>query len=154
MAVKFRCRRQVESEGDVAMGLQEAGGHLLGNGLLDRPADDRRFVLTQRDDQDLPRLEDRPHAHRDRLQGHVFLAEEVAGRVLSRDRVERDHSRAAVAGASRLVEADVPRAADSQNLQVDAAGLFDGVLVGFAIGIDVAQGNRPVGNVDVFRREY
>ena len=110
-------------------------------------------MLAQRDNDDLARPRIVPTPIVIACMGHVFFAEEVAGRVLPGHRVERDHPRAAVARAARLVEADVPRAADAQNLQVDAAGLFDGLLVGVAERVDVAERNRPVGNVDVFGPE-
>ena len=60
--------------------------------------------------------------------GTFSSAEEIAGRVAPRDRVERRQPRAAHARRKRLVEADVPVAADAQQLDVDAAGLRDRLL--------------------------
>ena len=85
----------------------------------------------------LRRFEDGADAHRERLVRHVFLAEEAAGGVAARDRVERDQARAAVARRARLVEADVPGAADAEELQVDAAGPADLLLVAGTVILDL-----------------
>src|SRR5438034_4537529 len=53
-----------------------------------------RSVLAGGDQGDLPGLEDRRHAHRDRLARHVVLAEEIRRRVPACDRVERHQPRA------------------------------------------------------------
>ena len=53
---------------------------------FDGLGDDRRLVLAERQHDDLPRVENRADAHRDRPPRHVLLAEEVAGRV---DRASR-----------------------------------------------------------------
>ena len=82
-----------------------------------------RLVLAERHQDHAAGVEDRADAHRDRPARHVFFAKEVAGRVDPRDVVERDQARAAFAAGARLVEADVARAADAEELQVDPAGL-------------------------------
>src|SRR5690242_19615694 len=58
-------------------------------------------------------------------------------RVASRDRIEHDEPRAALRAGSRLVEANVPRLPDAENLEVDAARARDGVLVPATFVIDV-----------------
>ncbi len=54
-------------------------------------------------------------------------------------RVERAHAGAAVGGAERLVEADVPIAADAQQLDVDAAGVANGRFVLPAVLVELAR---------------
>ena len=49
----------------------------------------------------------------------------------------------------RLVEADVPVAADAQQLHVDAAGPLDRGFVAAAMVVDLVGRHRAVGNVDV-----
>ncbi len=115
--------------------------------------DDPAFVFAQRDQDDLASGEDRAQAHGDRLGRHRFFAKEIAGRVVPRDGVERDQSRAAAGHAERLVEADVPVAADAQELKIDAAGPLDGAFVLAAISVDLVGRHDAVGNVDVLRLE-
>ena len=55
------------------------------------------LVLAQGHQHDLAGFEDRAQAHRDGLRRHVLFAEEIAGGVAARDRVERGQPRAAVA---------------------------------------------------------
>ena len=116
--------------------------------LLDGTADDRRLVLAEGQQADLAGGQDRADAHRDRLVGHVLFAEEIAGRVQPRHAVQVDQPRAAVAGGAGLVEADVPGAADAQNLQVDPAGLGD--RCSYAAQYSSTFVARAVGDVDVF----
>src|SRR5688500_13460050 len=104
------------------MPLQERGGHLVIHLAFDRAPDDVRLVLAGREDQDLARLEDGGDPHRDRLAGDVLLAEEVRRAVLAGDEVEGDEAGAALQAGAGLVEADVPGAPDSEELEVDASG--------------------------------
>ena len=106
-------------------------------------------MLAQRDQQDLAGVKDRAQAHRDGLRGHVLLAKEIAGRVAPRDRVERAHPGAAIGQAKRFVEADVPVAADAQQLNVDAAGLANLLLVPAAMLLQLVRRSQPVGNENV-----
>ena len=121
---------------------------------LDRPGDDLRLMLAKGQHDQLPRLQNRADAHRDRPPRHVFLAKEVARRVDPRHPVERDQSRAARSARARLVEADMPRAADAQELNVDSARLGDFLLVPAAIvgnllDRDRAVRHMPIPRVDV-----
>ena len=100
---------------------------------FDGPLHDRRLVLAEGHDDDLAGLEDGADAHGQGLVRHVLLAEEAAGGVAARHRIERDQARAAVARRAGLVEADVAGAADAQDLQVDAAGPADQLLVAGAV---------------------
>ncbi len=93
---------------------QEAGRHAIGSRAFDRFFDDRCLVFAQRDQDDLAGFKNRRQPHRDRVQRHVFFAEEITGRVAPRDRIERGQPRAAVTHAERFVEADMPVATDAQ----------------------------------------
>ena len=111
----------IEQKGRVVVLLQEAGGDGLGHVALDGPRHNGRFVLAEPHEDDLAGLQDGADAHRDGLLRHVVFAEKAAGGVAARHRVERHQARSAVARRARLVEADVPGAADAEDLQVDAA---------------------------------
>src|SRR5205823_1797719 len=95
--------------------------------------------------------EDRRHAHRDRLARHVVLAEEIRRRVPACDRVERHQPRARVRRGAGLVEADMPALADPQNLDVDAAGVDDGLLVRRAVLRQALARRAPIGDVHALR---
>ncbi len=128
---------------------QVAGRHARRGRAFGRLANDARLVLAEGDQHDLAGFEDRAQAHRDGLHGHVLLAEEIAGRVAPRERIERGQPRAAVGGAERLVETDVPVAADAQQLHVDAAGPGDGGLVLAAMLVEPIGRDQTVGDEDV-----
>ena len=104
---------------------------------LDRSGTIGPCLRQTRAGQDLTGVENRADAHRDRPSGHVLLAEEVAGRVATRDAVERDQPRAAVAAGTRLVETDVSGATDAQQLDVDATRRWDCLLVSPAVVVDL-----------------
>src|SRR4029079_424323 len=95
---------------------------------FDGALNDARFVLAGGDDRALARVANCRAAHRHRLARHELLAEEVGGGVLARDRIERDEPRAAIGAGAGLVESDVPRLADAENLKVDAARAHDLLL--------------------------
>src|SRR6266566_1751596 len=136
-ASEIRGRREVDVEHGVRVLLKIRRGHVRIGFSFHRPLDDRGLVLARRDERDLPRFHDRGHAHRDRFRGHVVLAEEIAGGVATGDRVERNTTGAGVSAGARLIEADVPRLADAENLQVYPAGSFDRGLVRLTFDIDV-----------------
>src|SRR5262249_45830339 len=101
---------------------------------------------------DLAGVENGADAHRDGLLGYVLLAEEAAGRVLARHRIERDQARAAMARRAGFVEADVPGAANAEDLQVDAAGPANALFVAGAIILDLLGPQGAVGHMNVLRR--
>ena len=96
-----RRRPASRRNGRVGVLLQEAGGDRVGRRPLDGLVHDRRLVLAEGQQDDLAGVEDGADAHRQGLVRHVLLAEEAAGGVAARHRVERDQARAAVARSSR-----------------------------------------------------
>ena len=139
----------IEHHGRVRVLLEEAGGNPFGRGLLERLVDDGGLVLAEGHEESAAGVEDAGHAHRQRLVGNVLLAEETAGGVPARDTVERHHARARVAGAAGFVEADVARAADAEDLHVDAARCLDLALVLTAERVRFIGFQGSVGDVDV-----
>jgi hypothetical protein len=83
--------------------------------------------------------------------GDVLLAEEVRCGVGSSDGVQEDQVGPGLSRGPGLVEPDVPAPSDPQELEVDAPGAPDRLLVGLAIPIQVVAGDGAVGDVDVLR---
>src|SRR6185312_3545030 len=119
----------IEVERRVRVRLEEGRRHLDVDVALDGAANDARLVLAGSDDRDLARVENGGDAHRYRLARHELFAEEVGCRVLARHGVERHEACATLGARSRLVEADVARLADAENLKIDSAGALDVALV-------------------------
>ena len=142
-------RGRVQVDGRVRVLLQVRRGDVRVDVPFDRAADDPGLVLAGRDQRDLPRLEDRRDAHRDRLGRHVLLAEEVGRGVLARDRVQVDEPRARAAPRARLVEADVPAPAHTQDLEVDAPGAADRLLVFARVCVHLAPAQVATRDVHV-----
>src|SRR5699024_9871536 len=57
--------------------------------------------------------------------------------------------RAAVFSRARLIKTDMTRSADSQDLQVDTVGFFNFVFIPLAMIVDLFQGKRAVGYMNV-----
>src|SRR5207244_3239896 len=91
------------------------------------------------------RFEDGRYSHRDREARHLIERSEEAGVVADGLFGQRLQSSAAAQRRAWLIEADVPVAPDAQNLQVDAAGIADHLLVPLAIGFGILR--QPVGHV-------
>ena len=75
------------------------------------------------------------------------IAPEVAGRVTAGEGIEGDKTRERVARAARLIETDVPGAADAEDLEIDAAGFGNHRLVSGAVRIDFVLVHRAGGQV-------
>ena len=142
-----------EIERSVRMLLEAARGYLQGHRFFDGAADDSALVFPEREEADGACLHYRADAHGDRLAGHVFEAEEVAGCVRPGHAVEVDQPRSRAARRARFVEPDVPGPADAEYLEVDAAGAGDCVLVFAAEGLDIPFGNGAIRNVYVLARD-
>ena len=86
----------------------------IGNRLaFDGAPDDRRLMLSRRDECDFARLHDRRDAHRDRFSWNIVLAKEIRCGIAARDRVESNRARSRVDSRPWLIEPDVSRLADS-----------------------------------------
>ena len=142
---------EVEVDLRVRVFLQKARGDRVRDAALDRARDDRRLALAKRHHHHALRLENGADTHRHRARRHILLAEEIARGVLARDAVERDQARAARARGAWLVEADVARAADAEELQVDAARGANHALVGVAHRAHFVLARGAVGDVGVRR---
>ena len=71
--------------------------------------------------------------------------------IFTRHGVQVHPARPAIGGRGRLVEADVTRAPDAEDLQIDAAGITDGRFVVGAVLRGVLR--EAVRDVDVIRRD-
>ncbi len=98
-------------------------------------------------------LHDGSHAHGDGAGRHFVPSAEVAGGVFDGEVVEVDHARFRGEGGAGFVESDVSRAPDAQNLDVDAARLFDGAFVCRTEGFHFVRLQGAVGDVDVLRKD-
>ena len=130
-------RRLIEDEESLVVLLQEGGGHMRGDLALDGQPDDLRLVLAPRHEDHPAGAQDRAHAHRQRGARRLLVAAEIARRIAPGERIEGDQAGGGSPGAARLVEADVPGAADAQDLEIEAAGLADQLLVAGAAGVDL-----------------
>ena len=153
LAGQGRGRGAVDVERRVRVALQERRRHLVVHLALDGAPHDRRLVLAGGEDQDLARLEDRGHPHRQRLARHVLLAEEVGRGILPGHQVQGDQPGAALGAGARLVEADVARPTDPQQLQIDAAGGADLGLVAPQLGVHLVAGEVPARDADLLPRD-
>ena len=131
------------------MALQERRGDLEVDLSFDGAAHDRRLVLAGREDRDLPCVEDRGDAHRDRLLRYVLLAEEVSRRIPPRHAHRGDETRPAVRAGAGLVEADVARLADAEELEVDPARVLDLAFVLLAVRLHLILRDVAPRDVDV-----
>ncbi len=151
---EFRRRGPVDVESRTGVLLEVGRCHLPVDLALDRPAHDGRLVLAGGEDGDLARFHDGGDTHGDRLPRHVVLAKEVGRGVLPGDGVERDQPGAAVETRAGLIESDMAGLADAEYLEVDPAGLADGLLIpgrvaGHVLPLDVPAGDVDLGGSDV-----
>jgi hypothetical protein len=137
----------IEHEEGGGVFLQEGRGDVVVDLALGGGAHDVGLVLAPGHQDDAAGVHDRADAHRQRVAGRAGVAAEVAGGIAARERVERDQPRERVAGAARLVEADVAGATDAEDLEVDAAGGRDHRLVGGAVRVDLGLRHRARGQV-------
>jgi hypothetical protein len=143
--------RRVEVERRGRMVLEVRGRDGRARRALDRAPHDRRLVLSRRHQRDLARLEDRGDPHRDRLERDVRLAEEVGRRPAPCDPVERHQTGARLDARSRLVEPDVARLPDPEQLEIDPARVSDRLLVVPAVALRLVARQVAPRHVDVRR---
>ncbi len=146
-------RRLIQQKRGIGVLLQKAGRDSLGHAPFRRLVHDGGLVLAEGHDGDLARLQDGADTHGQGLVRHVLFAEKIVGSIPARNRVERNHSGPAMARRARLVEADVPAAADPQNLQVDAPRPPDLLLVAGTVFLHLRMADGAVRNVDVRGRD-
>ena len=131
----------IEQHFDVAVHLQERCGQPRRHRPLTDLPDALRLLVTRRDEHDAARLQDRPHAHRERFARHLRRRRRRrARRCRAASTPQRHPMRAREQLVAGLVEADVAVGADAENLQVDAAGAGDGGLVALALRVEIARG--------------
>ena len=142
-------RGLVDDEARIGVFLQKAGRDRVGDLAFDGALDDRRLMLPECHDHDLPGLEYRADAHGNGLLRYVLFAEKTAGGISPRDRIERRQTSPAGFRGSRLVKADVAGPANTQNLQIDPARRAYCLLVAGAVVANLIVADSPVGNVNV-----
>ena len=113
--------------------------------------DDRGLVLARRDERDFPRFHNRRYTHCNRFGRNVVLSEEIPGGIAASHGVERDATSTRVRTRSGFIESDMARLADTEYLQIDAAGFFYRYLVGLALHFDIVARNIATRDVDVLR---
>src|SRR5437773_5000584 len=144
-------RRVVDDDGRITVQLDGTRRHHAGDRPLDGLGDRLGLGFPARHQDQPPRIEDGPDAHRDRVDRHILSALEEPGVVVNGLLGQRLQPRARAQGAPRLVEGDVAVRADAQDLQVDPAAFRNPPLVPLAEGGVVA--GRARGDIDVVRSE-
>ena len=135
----------------LAVQLEERRRQLGRDRAAEQPLDARRLRPPGRDQDDRPRLKDRRHPHRQRLARHgVGVPAEQRGIAAPGLRLERHPVRPRLQRWRRLVETDVAVGADAEDLQVDAAGRRDRLLVARALRLGIRRG--AVEKIDLRRR--
>jgi hypothetical protein len=140
----------VDDEGDVGMKLQGGGGDGGGDGSFDGFGDGSGLGGAGGEQENFPGFQNRADAHGDGTARTLFAGSEGFCIVVQRLPAQDFEARAGTNAGSGLVEADVTVAADAQDLEVDAAGLADGLFIGGAVLIVIAA-DGAVGNVDIAR---
>ncbi len=139
----------VEEVLGVGVLLEEGSGDVHGHGALDGLLDDGGLLLAPGHEAHLLRTHDGRHTHGDGGLGNVVEAAERGGGVGLGEVVERHLAGDGRVVRTGLVEADVARAADAENLEVEAATGLDLVFVGLAVGRNLLGGERAAGEVHV-----
>src|SRR3954451_1866543 len=116
----------VRERDDIARGLLQPGGRDVGRGRRrQRAPQDLALVRTGDDEQDLPRLEQRRQAARQRLARDVVLVAPVPGVAADARRRQRYEAGGRVALDRRLVEAEVAVRAEAEHGEFEASGRGD-----------------------------
>src|SRR5258707_3432868 len=153
IALSQRVRRiLVNDKCDVEMHLQSGRADGRSDRALNGFCDGSGFRTAGGKKQHAAGIENGTNAHGDGALRHLGFVGERMAIVFDRFAAERFQPGAGSEAGSLFVETDVAIATDAKNLQVDAAGSFDGLFVSLAIGVVIA-GDVAVGNVDIFRSE-
>jgi hypothetical protein len=145
--------RGIEQKLRIRVALQKTRRHRVRFRSFHCPGNNISLVLAPCHQRDFPRPQDGAHTHRDGKARHVLLAEKIRRRILTGDAVQRHEPGRRVLRRSGFIESDVSRAADAEDLQIDAAGLVDGPLVSRAVIEDGIHRHRAVRQMDVLRRD-
>src|ERR1700743_849804 len=148
--LEIRAGFLIDDESPVGMMLQRGGGDTRRDRPFDSLRDRSRLRRAAGEQQNAERFEKCADAHRSGGPRNFFAGLERFAIVVDGFFRQNFQARAGAKARSRLVESDMPVAADAEDLQVDSAGVADGLLVSGAIAIVIFR-NRAVGDVDVFR---
>jgi hypothetical protein len=105
--------------------LQPGGRTARGRGFFHRAPDDFGFGFAEGDQFDPAGFENRSDAHRQGALRDLGKVAEEDRVVAAGDLIEVDPAGATVGGRGRFIKADVPRATNPENLQVNNAGVAD-----------------------------
>ncbi len=146
------CRgRLVENQRGIMMLLQKAGSDGFGWSVLRGLLDNRSFALAESQHVDAAGIQNGADAHRDGLIRDVLLAEKGVGGVPTSHRVQRNQARMAVSRRPGLIESDMARSADAEDLNVDATGVANLLFVLSAMILDLLARHLAIRNMRVFR---
>src|SRR5579859_7207830 len=134
------------------MKLQRGGTDGRGDGAFDGFGDSGGFGFAGSKNQDASRIENCADAHGDGTFGNFGALREKATIIF--DGFLREFLQPSARGEAGVwfVETDVSVAADAENLEIDAAGVFDGAFVFVTIG-GIIFAERTVGDVNFVRRK-
>src|SRR5580700_222839 len=129
----------VDDKGYIRVKLQRGGGDGGGDGAFDGLGDGGGFRGAAGQQQDAVGFQDGADAHGNGALGEFFAGSEKLAIVVDGFLAENFQAGAGAEAGSGLVETDVAVAADAEDLQVDAAGVTDGMFVGAAVAVVVGD---------------
>jgi hypothetical protein len=136
--------------------LEGGAGADRGERALDHVFDGADLGGAEGEEQAAAGVEDGADAHRERVLRHGFEGAEDGAVILERLFGEDLDPGARAEGAGGLVETDVAVAAEAEELDVDAAGVEDALLVAAALGVQVGRAvghvRAPLVDVDVLEK--
>ena len=108
-------------------------------------------MFAESDQKNLSCLEDGAHSHRNGPLANIFLAKKVACCVPARYAIERDQSCPRRFSGTRFVKANMSGPAYSENLDIDATSIDDGLLILLAGIVNILLGKGAIWNMDIIR---
>ena len=119
----------IAEEPGILVHLKRGSRAVLGKATFNGSGDSGGLVLSERKKNNLLGLHDGADTHRESVLRNIRRLLEEAGVILDRLRGEGNHARTRSERRTRLVERNVTIGTDSENLNVNAAGLLDLSLV-------------------------
>ncbi len=113
----------------IGMPLQETGHHLRPYVPFHRPTNDVRLMLTGGNKDDPACTKDGSDPHGYGFQRDIFFPEEIGSRIFSGHLIEPNRSGAVIRKRTGFIESDMPCTTNTENLNADAAGFLDLILV-------------------------